>query len=85
MFGDMVFEMTRSCNKVQFKLREPLERLYASIRMVRIPLDVCRAHSAFAETGQDPVTGLERAARARSHCDAVVGQDAAPQERSGPS
>lgn len=29
MFGDMVFEMTRSFNKKQFKLREHLERLYA--------------------------------------------------------
>jgi branched-chain amino acid aminotransferase len=38
MFGDMVFEMTRSFNKKQFKLREHLERLYASIRYVRIPL-----------------------------------------------
>lgn len=38
MFGDMVFEMTRSFNKRQFKLREHLERLYASIRAVRIPL-----------------------------------------------
>lgn len=38
MFGDMVFEMTRSFNKVQFKLREHLERLYASIKFVRIPL-----------------------------------------------
>ena len=32
MFGDMVFEMTRSFNKKQFKLREHLERLYTSIR-----------------------------------------------------
>lgn len=38
MFGDMVFEMTRSFNKVQFKLREHLERLYASIKMVHIPI-----------------------------------------------
>jgi branched-chain amino acid aminotransferase len=38
MFGDMVFEMTRSFNKKQFKLREHLERLYASIKYVRIPL-----------------------------------------------
>lgn len=38
MFGDMVFEMTRSFNKVQFKLREHLERLYASVKYVRIPL-----------------------------------------------
>ncbi len=38
MFGDMVFEMTRSFNKIQFKLREHLERLYASIKMVQIPI-----------------------------------------------
>lgn len=38
MFGDMVFEMTRSFNGIQFKLREHLERLYASIKMVRIPI-----------------------------------------------
>jgi branched-chain amino acid aminotransferase len=38
MFGDMVFEMTRSFHKAQFKLREHLERLYASIKYVRIPL-----------------------------------------------
>jgi len=37
MFGDMVFEMTRSFNKIQFKLRDHLERLYASIKYVRIP------------------------------------------------
>jgi branched-chain amino acid aminotransferase len=38
MFGDMVFEMTRSFNKKQFKLREHLERLYCSIKYVQIPL-----------------------------------------------
>lgn len=38
MFGDMVFEMTRSFNKVQFKLREHLERLYAGIKILRIPM-----------------------------------------------
>lgn len=38
MFGDMVFEMTRSFNKKQWKLREHLERLYASINYVQIPL-----------------------------------------------
>ena len=38
MFGDMVFEMTRSFRKKQFKLREHLERLYASMKYVRIPL-----------------------------------------------
>jgi len=38
MFGDMVFEMTRSFNKKQFKLREHLERLFAGIKILRIPL-----------------------------------------------
>ena len=37
MFGDMVFEMTRSFNKKQFKLREHLERLYAGLHILRIP------------------------------------------------
>ena len=40
MFGDTVFEMTRSFNKEQFKLREHLERLYASIRYLRIPVEM---------------------------------------------
>jgi len=40
MFGDMVFEMTRSFNKEQFKLRDHLERLYASIKYVHIPIDM---------------------------------------------
>jgi branched-chain amino acid aminotransferase len=38
MFGDMVFEMTRSFNKQQFKLREHLERLYTGIKILQIPL-----------------------------------------------
>lgn len=38
MFGDMVFEMTRSFNKTQFKLREHLERLYSGIKILQIPL-----------------------------------------------
>lgn len=38
MFGDMIFEMTRSFNKKQFKLREHLERLYTGIKILRIPL-----------------------------------------------
>jgi branched-chain amino acid aminotransferase len=42
MFGDMVFEMTRSFNRVQFKLREHLDRLAASMRLleIRIPFTV---------------------------------------------
>lgn len=38
MFGDVAFEMTRSFNKKQFKLREHLERLAASARWLQIPL-----------------------------------------------
>jgi branched-chain amino acid aminotransferase len=38
MFGDMVFEMTRSFNRVQFKLQQHLERLYAGIKVLRIPV-----------------------------------------------
>jgi branched-chain amino acid aminotransferase len=38
MFGDMVFEMTRSFNKEQFKLREHLERLYMGIKLLHIPI-----------------------------------------------
>ncbi len=39
MFGDMVFEMTRSFNKKQFKLKDHLERLAAGIKILRIPID----------------------------------------------
>ncbi len=38
MFGDMVFEMTRSFNQKQFKLKEHIDRLYKSIRILRIPI-----------------------------------------------
>ena len=38
MFGDMVFEMTRSFQKKQFKLREHINRLYAGVKILRIPL-----------------------------------------------
>jgi len=40
MFGDMVFEMTRSFNKKQFKLKEHLERLYMGLKILHIPLDM---------------------------------------------
>ena len=40
MFGDMVFEMTRSFNKQQFKLREHLERLMAGVKILHIPLAI---------------------------------------------
>ena len=40
MFGDMVFEMTRSFNKKQFKLRQHIDRLYAGLKILRIPLQM---------------------------------------------
>lgn len=40
MFGDMVFEMTRSFNKEQFKLRQHLERLYMGIKILHIPINM---------------------------------------------
>lgn len=40
MFGDMVFEMTRSFNRKQFKLHEHIERLYAGIKILRIPVSM---------------------------------------------
>ena len=39
MFGDVAFEMTRSFNKKQFKLREHLERLMTSVKWLHIPLE----------------------------------------------
>ena len=38
MFGDMVFEMTRSFNGVQFKLDEHLSRLYYGLKILRIKI-----------------------------------------------
>ena len=40
MFGDMVFEMTRSFNKKQFKLREHLERLYLGLKILKIEINM---------------------------------------------
>lgn len=39
MFGDTIFEMTRSFHKKQFKLREHLERLYASAKYLHMDLE----------------------------------------------
>ena len=52
MFGDMVFEMMRTYNMKHFMLREHLERLYASIRYVRIPINLTidQMEQAFHET-----------------------------------
>lgn len=40
MFGDMVFEMTRSFNGKQFKLKEHIERLLNGVKILRIPLQM---------------------------------------------
>lgn len=40
MFGDMVFEMTRSFKGKQFKMKEHLERLYRSINLLKIPIGI---------------------------------------------
>ncbi len=40
MFGDMVFEMTRSFNKKQFKLSEHIKRLYTGMKILRIPSEI---------------------------------------------
>ena len=39
MFGDMVFEMTRSFNKKHFKLKEHIDRLFLGLKMLRINID----------------------------------------------
>lgn len=63
MFGDMVFEMTRSFQKHQFKLREHLVRLYASIKYVRIPppmsLDEMEAVCHETVRRNEPVFGAD--------------------------
>jgi branched-chain amino acid aminotransferase len=38
MFGDMVFEMTRSFNGKQFKLKEHIDRLFAGTSILEIPM-----------------------------------------------
>jgi branched-chain amino acid aminotransferase len=40
MFGDMVFEMTRSFNKQQFKLEDHISRLYAGLKILRVPVEL---------------------------------------------
>ena len=42
MFGDMVFEMTRSFNGKQFKLREHIARLFVGLSILRIDIDLTK-------------------------------------------
>ncbi|MDA8094325.1 MAG: aminotransferase class IV [Betaproteobacteria bacterium] len=63
MFGDMVFEMTRSFGKRQFKLREHLERLYAGLKILRIPVGMDLAemerHCQEAIEANEPLFGAD--------------------------
>lgn len=43
MFGDMVFEMTRSFKKQQFKLDEHLERLFIGLKILQIDIPLSPA------------------------------------------
>ncbi len=43
MFGDMVFEMTRSFNGIQFKLEDHIERLYHGLKILRIPITMTKS------------------------------------------
>ena len=42
MFGDMVFEMTRSFNKKHFKLKEHIERLFTGLKILRYDLSMTK-------------------------------------------
>jgi branched-chain amino acid aminotransferase len=56
MFGDTVFEMTRSFSKKQFKLPEHLERLYSGLKILRIPLAMSIEEMASAVVQQSGPT-----------------------------
>ena len=43
MFGDMVFEMTRSFAGKQFKLEEHVDRLLTGVKILRIPLEMSKS------------------------------------------
>ena len=52
MYGDMVFEMTRSFGQKPYRLREHLERLYSSMKYAQIDcgLDIDQMEAATHET-----------------------------------
>ena len=54
MFGDMVFEMTRSFNKKHFKLKEHIDRLFMGLKILRIDIDYSPAevHKICLETSK---------------------------------
>ena len=54
MFGDMAFEMTRTFQGKPFKLREHLQRLYASLRLLDSKALASRASPSRAWKGEEP-------------------------------
>ena len=61
MYGDMVFEMTRSFGQKPYRLREHLERLYSSLRYVEIDcgLSIDTMEAATVETIERNLPALE--------------------------
>ncbi len=61
MYGDMVFEMTRSFEQKPYRLREHLERLYASMRYAEINcgMDIDEMEAATLETVERNLPALE--------------------------
>ncbi len=61
MYGDMVFEMTRSFNQKPYRLREHLERLYASLAYAEIDcgLDIDEMEAATLQTVERNLPALE--------------------------
>ncbi len=61
MFGDMVFEATRTCNQKPYRLREHLDRLYASMRYAEIDcgLTIDQMETATHETIERNLPALD--------------------------
>lgn len=61
MFGDMVFEMTRSFKQKPYRLRNHMDRLYASMKYARIDcgLNIEEMESATEETIERNLPALE--------------------------
>ena len=60
MYGDMVFEMTRSFKQQPYRLRAHLERLYASMRYVEIDSAMQRAILVLKTRGSDHAKEIRR-------------------------
>ena len=43
MFGDMVFEMTRSFNGKQWKLKEHIDRLYTGLKILKVDINMSKS------------------------------------------